>query len=292
MLPWTRPAPHKEFEADARALLDALRKDIAKDKSKDKSQHDAFKNRKIWSGSWKRGQQQTGVHKLTLAGQNLWEPKCVWCERKRDLRRELDVEHYRPKGRLSEWQGDPLPASNTPPKEITLGDGYWWLAFHWENFSLACKTCNQEWKRNLFPVQSPRLACTEGVENRERPLLLDPASAFRTRDHFRWDRLGVMEGVSPEGRATIITCGLNRRGLRDLREKVAINTYIKVERLTSAINTGNDAHRDQALVELDRLGSSTEEFTSMKRWIIEEHMRLDWDDLDWTIATKDVDGSG
>lgn len=279
MLPWTRPDPHTEFEADARALLAAFREAVADGKT----HSEAFESRKIWSGTWKRRQQQAGLHKKKLAGPLRWTTKCVWCERLRDLSRELDVEHYRPKGGLSEWQGNPAPVSDTPPPEKHLNPAaYWWLAFSWHNFTLACKTCNQGWKRNLFPVEAPRSPCVEGVERHEKPLLLDPASScFRARDHFRWEVLsGIIEGVSPQGRATIITCGLNRRELLDRRAKIAHETYSTSERFVRANRREDWASVDKASERLVELASITAEFTSMTRWIIEETTALTWHELE------------
>ncbi|KHD08572.1 hypothetical protein PN36_02120 [Candidatus Thiomargarita nelsonii] len=69
--------------------------------------------------------------------ETLWEyhnRKCCYCERKRDLKRESDVEHFRPK------------AAVTEDKEH---DGYWWLAYEWDNYFFSCKLCNQEYKKKL-----------------------------------------------------------------------------------------------------------------------------------------------
>ena len=57
--------------------------------------------------------------------------KCCYCERKRDRKREMDVEHYRPKGKVNGVDGH---------------TGYWWLAFNWNNLLWSCKTCNQKFK--------------------------------------------------------------------------------------------------------------------------------------------------
>ena len=113
MLPWTRPVAHEAFEADAQALLAAVRADIASGKAIGR----ALAGREIWGGSWQRGGQIKGVHKLKLAEPDRYQAKCVWCEQRRDLVREIDVEHYRPKAEVCVWQGDPPPVSDSPPKQ-------------------------------------------------------------------------------------------------------------------------------------------------------------------------------
>ena len=58
--------------------------------------------------------------------------KCCYCERKRDLKREPDIEHFRPKAKVTEDAEHP---------------GYWWLAYDWKNLFFSCRTCNQEFKK-------------------------------------------------------------------------------------------------------------------------------------------------
>lgn len=276
MLPWTRPPPHPTFAGAAAQLLDALRIDLGSGSPHE----DHFKKRSIWNGSWTGPQQPRGVHKHSLLGDTPWTAKCSWCEQLRSGRRELDVEHYRPKVWITQWDGDPPYVSDEPPKEIDVGPGYWWLAFDWRNYSLACKPCNQGWKRNLFPMLHREGTCIEGVEQRELPLLLDPASDFRPRDHFRWTVDGIIEPVSHEGRATIITMGLNRRELLVRREKVARDTEHALTRLRRALRDGDGRIRQEALGELARLGSRSAEFTSMVRWLVEDGLDCEWDQLD------------
>jgi len=278
VLPWKRPLPHDDFESDAATLLDGLRVDVANREGKPHG--DDFKNRELWTSSWQRKKQARGLHKTALVGPEPWLSKCAWCEQLRPPKREIDVEHNRPKAWVTEWEGTPPIVSDTPPREIDVGPGYWWLAFAWTNYSLACKSCNQEWKRNLFPVAAPRPACVEGVELVEKPLLLDPGSAFRTRDHFRWTLDGIVEPTSDEGYATIVTCGLNRKDLTVRRGKVALQTSKALDRFIQALRTGDSAGQRDAFKKLAELGSRSEEFTSMVRWLVEECLSCSWDDLD------------
>lgn len=92
---------------------------------------------------------------------HLHHGKCCYCERKRWIKRESDIEHYRPK---SEVTGE----GNHP--------GYWWLAYEWTNYLFSCKPCNEDHKRNHFPLLpgSPRAVDPNDNLSAERPVLLNP----------------------------------------------------------------------------------------------------------------------
>lgn len=270
---WERPQPRADFAQDSAEALEGFLRDRAEGVKKVL----AFAKNAVWSGSWHR-RGQRGVHRVQLTG-GLYSIKCVWCEQGAEPR-GIDVEHYRPKARLDAWKGSPDIESKTPPAVVPLSkDGYWWLAFQWENLTVACKDCNQTWKRNLFPVRV-RHACVEGVEKNEQPLLLDPASpTFRASDHFRWARSGVIEPITDEGRETIITCGLNRVALRVARRQ-------KMDDIMEAVREFNIAAERhpideyRALVKLQKFGSEMEEFTGMARWTIQQAIGLSsWEEL-------------
>ena len=110
-----------------------------------KSRH--FKN--IWS--------DPNVKKFLYESQH---GKCCYCERKRD-KREADVEHFRPKAEVD-------GAENHP--------GYWWLAYSWENLLIACKTCNQEYKKSEFPLkdESKRAYTEKSDIDKEEPIMINP----------------------------------------------------------------------------------------------------------------------
>ncbi len=98
------------------------------------------------------------------------EKKCWYCESPVD-RADNAVDHFRPKGRVS----DALRPHN----------GYRWLAFEWRNFRYACTFCNSRrkdvthgtagGKADRFPLldESQRLYAP-GPLGQESPKLLDP----------------------------------------------------------------------------------------------------------------------
>ncbi len=148
--------------------------------------------------------------------QALWDMhkgKCCYCERKRDMKRESDVEHFRPKSEVDEDENHP---------------GYWWLAYKWDNYLLSCKTCNQTYKKTHFPLlpDSPRAQTPDDKLNNERPVLINTKEE-NPEDYigFDWSTgafvkaigldedlrgyntcklLGLNEGTLPEQRAEIL----------------------------------------------------------------------------------------
>lgn len=272
MFPWTRPPPHPDFHRDAAILLKELLDDIAQGKPI------TFEHREIWSGGWSRRGQERGLHKQALVGSSAKLAKCVWCERVRDVSRELDVEHYRPKGGVTRWEGRPHYEIPEPPKEVVVhAMGYAWLAFSWPNLSLSCKTCNQGWKRNLFPVENRDPTLVQGVELTESPLLIEPGSLFQTVDHFAWDDTGIIQPKSERGYATIVTCGLNRSELLVERRKVLVDAIECLEKLISAMHRDDGAEVNKQLTLLGRLGDRGAAFTSMVRSFAEQYLRDPWD---------------
>lgn len=276
MLSWARPTAHPDFARDAAELTAELRAAVT---ARGYPAGEDFKGRELWTASWKR-RGLRGLHKTTMVGPGPVFAKCVWCERIRDWRRELDVEHYRPRVRVTEWAGSPPLVTDSPPPEVNVGPGYWWLAFDWANLSLACKTCNEGWKRCLFPVRSPRPRYREGMEAEERALLVEPGSAFRTADHFKWTSDAFMLPNSEEGYATIVSCGLNRSELVTRRQKIALDVHEALGLLIRALRYHDRSRQEAAFGAFARLGSRTEEFTSMVRWFFEDRLGRPWEEFE------------
>ena len=84
--------------------------------------------------------------------------KCCFCERQFEAgdlgRHELDLEHYRPKGKVKRWKCPPElvreGVSLTEPPGS--GKGYHLLAYHLLNYAAACKACNSGLKKDCFPI--------------------------------------------------------------------------------------------------------------------------------------------
>jgi uncharacterized protein (TIGR02646 family) len=140
----------------------------------------------------------------------LWEMqygKCCYCERLRDFNRESDIEHFRPKALV-----------------IGAGEGhkgYWWLAYTWTNLFFSCRHCNQEYKKNHFPVakEEHRAKLETDDIRRENALLIDPSEDdaeemlsydWGGRDGLVWIQ---PRGGSEKGEQTIRLLQLNRTEL-------------------------------------------------------------------------------
>ncbi len=182
---------------------------------------------------------------------DLFHEKCAYCESSYRAVDALDVEHYRPKGGVTE------------AKEHR---GYWWLAAVWSNLLPSCPPCNQRrrhlafdpgmtldefeiaqlkqaqtmsGKANSFPVRGNNwIADEHGDVAAEDPLLINPTER-RPEDHiewvFDWDRSTYLWEAKkpipfvrprmvngeddPYGKASIAVYGLNRAGL--VRERMA-----------------------------------------------------------------------
>jgi hypothetical protein len=106
--------------------------------------------------------------------------KCGFCERgleKSDWGNvEHDVEHFRPKANVTTWPTADMRTQRHIDLPFTLGSGadpgYYLLAYHPENYLIACKTCNTALKANYFPVADERHT------DRDRPRNLTDEKAY------------------------------------------------------------------------------------------------------------------
>jgi uncharacterized protein (TIGR02646 family) len=171
----------------------------------------------------------------------MFRSKCAYCEFRYAAGMPVDVDHYRPKGKIELADKSRI-------------EGYFWLVATWSNLLPTCIDCNrkrgqevdgtteQVGKGMRFPlVDETKRATGPGMEAGEEPLLLDP-TVDDPADHltFYYGRDVVVAaddgaGPSPRGAATIEVLGLNRHGLVGEREEVrlwleeAIGRYVEAE---------------------------------------------------------------
>jgi hypothetical protein len=191
------------------------------------------------------------VWKVCCALDTLFHDKCAYCESSYQAVDSRDVEHFRPKGGVT---------------EAPLHPGYWWLAAKWSNLLPSCPPCNQRrrqltydptktleefdrlrlvepqflsGKANSFPLRGNNWIDREdGDVSTEDPLLINPCERD-PNSHlqwiFDWDRQDSLweaevvtaslkprsvDGVEdPYAKASIAIYGLNRAGL--VRERMA-----------------------------------------------------------------------
>lgn len=182
--------------------------------------------------------------------QEMHGDRCCYCERLRDPPRETDVEHFRPKGAVAVEDEDGGTG--------TLLPGYWWLAYEWSNLLLACKTCNQSYKKTRFPVAGPRATGPDDDLDAEEQWLLDPVlDDIDAAVRFDWeseDGLVWVHGVGADAarvKKTVDIVGLNRQRLLEERWD-ALRLLKTVERNVKSAavagHSGADAHEDAAII--------------------------------------------
>ena len=197
----------------------------------------------------KKGSFEFAIYKhdeVKLRLNALFHGKCAYCETFYSASAPVDVEHYRPKGAVSEDETHP---------------GYWWLAMRWDNVLPSCIDCNrkrkqrvplistsladlyrssppasfasgQSGKKDSFPIAATgqRLQPEGEGYGTELPLLLDPTRDDPQR-HLRFHidhkvPLGMVlpvdkKGVASErGAMSISVYGLNRLGLVQERTRL------------------------------------------------------------------------
>jgi hypothetical protein len=184
---------------------------------------------------------------------DLFFEKCAYCESSYRAVDSRDVEHYRPKGGITE----------SPQHH-----GYWWLAAVWHNLLPSCPPCNQaryhtvfdpgmtleeferarrqkpnrlSGKANSFPVKGDNWVTSEtGDITAEDPLLINPCERdpanhlefvfdWKSKPQtYIWEADAINALVRPKlkngvedayGKASIAIYGLNRAGL--VRERAS-----------------------------------------------------------------------
>jgi uncharacterized protein (TIGR02646 family) len=134
--------------------------------------------------------------------------KCGYCECPVKDFQHGDVEHFRPKGGVT----------NEKDKEIPDHPGYHWLAYDWQNLLISCIKCNQISKRGFgkgcrFPVKDQHAYTPEMIEQ-EKPMLVNPTSILpedRPSKHLAINPDGSLRALTDRGKMCIQVFGLNHR---------------------------------------------------------------------------------
>jgi hypothetical protein len=167
---------------------------------------------------------------VVTALNTLFHNKCAYCEGKITSTGPIDVEHFRPKGKID---GD----ADHP--------GYWWLATEWTNLLASCIDCNRgrnqmllnseddqrltqgerlSGKHDHFPVAGPRATCSTDDHALESPWLIDPTRVDPS-EHILWKVVAdrpLALAVSQNGQTSIDLLGLNRTKLAESRRELQL----------------------------------------------------------------------
>lgn len=238
---------------------------------------------KFKEGKWKR---------FAGALAKIQHGKCGYCESKVTCVTDPDVEHFSPKSEVSFLSDDPkdwgtdelyLPRLKGRRKKVLAKRGYWWLAYCWENYLLACGVCNRKWKLTLFPVADTNrtLPPQEGVL--ENILLLNPFAGPHPADHLMFDNIGSVRphNGSRHGWETIKTCGLDRPALRESRLEKAHRIH---ELLDELLANPTDGRAIEILSEIRRNGREEFVHCGMIRATFVQRSGMKWEDLEATIG--------
>lgn len=195
--------------------------------------------------------------------------KC-WYTEAQDSVSAIHVDHYRPKGRVSDLD----------KKE---SDGYWWLAFDWTNYRMCGQLINVK-KSDVFPFSEPQRAASDDPASLklEAPLLIDPTTDDAKLISYEVDEDGC-RAVPQEGillsdlaraKATIDILGLNR--LDRLNQKRRDMWNLSAEKVGEYVSAATDPQcmrmlRQAGVVaDLKRLIAYEAEFSSIADACIEK----------------------
>jgi hypothetical protein len=177
-----------------------------------------------------------------LGYRGLFFGKCAYCETLIAENQPGDIEHFRPKGRVTDSTGHQLMVQDENGEEYPH-PGYYWLAYDWRNLLPACEDCNRPssaktpleriGKWDYFPVKDFR-AVKQGDEDKEIPILLNPVFEDPQR-HLSVNDSGLFDFLTPEGEECIRVFGLNsREALVDRRKETYDEVRDKVHLLMQA----------------------------------------------------------
>lgn len=264
------PAPVKPANFDA-AVADAVAAAadaIARNKKPD-----------FGKAPWKR---------FTSALAEAQHGKCGFCEARITNVADPDVEHYWPKSEVRHLGNDPKDWGEEQPHLPRLrgrrstrisARGYWWRAYEWSNYLLACGVCNRKYKSALFPVLEDPRSVPPMPNVTETPLLLNPFFGPDPVEHLSFDALGGISarGGSRFGFETIKTCGLHRKQLMESRLEKAHEVHAFLDELEASL----DARRQREI--LDRIlykGDVRFPHSGMVRTIFVQRTGISWADLE------------
>lgn len=106
-------------------------------------------------------------HAVCQALDDLFHEKCAYCESSYRAVDSRDVEHFRPKGGITER-----------PNHL----GYWWLAAAWSNLLPSCPPCNQRRRQTAYDP-AVTLEDFEAARRRQSDTLSGKANAFPVRQN-------------------------------------------------------------------------------------------------------------
>ena len=194
--------------------------------ARERKKADAFFSRKRAANEKSFAFKVYSSAEVKAALERAFHGKCAYCESRYVGTQPMDVEHWRPKGKVREEDG-------------SEAGGYYWLASTWENLLPSCIDCNRQrtqiempdgttrslGKGMWFPLEKgSKRAATRGEEDAERTLLLDPTRDLPDEYFSFAEKEGVIRpsdtSKANKALASIKVYALNRVGLVQERQRV------------------------------------------------------------------------
>jgi uncharacterized protein (TIGR02646 family) len=202
--------------------------------------------------------------------------KCAYCEAKFILTETGDVEHFRPKGSLTD-EHDQRVLLSSRGKIIGPHPGYYWLAYDWRNLLPSCTKCNRPGrtrdghlvgKGTRFPVLKnsafkPGHARRPSEIKKERPAFIHPGQED-PQAHMRFDALsGQLIPKTKRGQLSINLLDLNREGLCEERKDI----YLSVPALALAARLDAENGKWPAFLEKLRIINGYKDGRKPYSWV-------------------------
>ena len=274
--------PSERWETARKAAEEIIEAELKKLKGKKRVA--AKKGRKTSAKTGKKKEVFPGIWKDFKAYFSYAQfGKCGFCESPILDTYPGDVEHYRPKSAITALreEADALGQQQEGLAGITgrltkpvADTGYYWLAYEWTNYLLACSVCNGL-KGTIFPVKPDATGPPLKDNFSEDALLLNPFEKKLPASHLEFKSNGFVQDKTLYGRATIETCGLYREQLRSTRKDIAVRAYA----LADVLRRPGNKRNPQLLRDCYDLGADDAKHCGMVRSILEGRGKTSWQKL-------------
>lgn len=176
-----------------------------------------------------------------------------------------DVDHFRPKNESTDENGN-----------VLLQDGYWWLAYDYNNYRMSCEKCNRpygsEGKKERFPLKTGTVPAVN-PNSKDDNILLDPCSSSDC-DLIDCDDSGAIVPTSsnPDDiyRVGMSVKILNLQEFNTARKTVRLACKMNIERYERHYNNGNIAEFPDDFMSIQLLIKSDVPYSSFARKYILE----------------------
>ena len=207
--------------------------------------------------------------------------KCAYCEALITTDQHGDVEHFRPKGAVTDDDHQPVNIHDSKGN-FYPHPGYFWLAYEWTNLLPSCVLCNQpstdkngkQGKRNRFPVRFHNIMWPQDP-SAEGPLLINPMLVDPAL-HFQFDQTtGRLIGITDEGKKCDEVFNLNgREGIMEARRDVYDAVLARLGDALEARKNDNIKKIDQHVDFILRHKRGEAEYAVAGRKAIADHVAI------------------